>query len=310
MKRLIAALAIAFTGMVALAPAANATFSPPDFTPPPGICDIIPSFPGCPPVNQGGTAVVDAEVDGTVVVATSTKDISHVTIAVCVEGSIEFIKHDDLDGKEFEVDVEAGVVVAVFVKSGQNTTTVAEELLVALGGVLNGQSTGDIAYYDEDAKNNCVPDEEPVLVLVCVEGVVTLVPEAVAVEEELEILTDVEVGDTVPCEEPPTTTTTEPPTTTTTQPPTTTTTEPPVTTTTTTEPPVVTPEPPAPDTPVVSPPATDTPPPAEVPVTNVSNDDELAFGGSWSAIMAMVGLGLGALGLTFRLISRRLGSAS
>lgn len=109
------------------------------------------------------------------------------------------------------------------------------------------------------------------------------------------------------------------PTTTTTQPPTTTTTEPPVTTTTT-EPPVVTTT--TQPSVVVTPPATDTPvPPApDAPVVNTPDapavatpiaapvDGELASTGSFAQMLALIGAGIGLLGLSLLLGFRRSGA--
>lgn len=244
MKKLATVLMALGIGFIALAPAANAT-------------------------GGGKSAEVGATInaDGTVTVE-STKDLSRVTVVVCIDGELELgYLNEDAPGKEFTFEVD-GKVVAVFVHSGNNTTEDAEELLAELLGddAVKGNSTGAVAYEDLECEKEEVP---------------------------------------------PTTTTTQPPTTTTTEPPaTTTTTEPPAPTTTTTQPVPGAVEPVAPDTPVVDAPApaTPAPAPAEVPVTNVSAEDELAFGGSWSGMLAMIGIGLGLIGIAFRLYGRSLGS--
>ena len=251
-----------------------------------GVALMVTAVPAAGTSN-GGSALVDAPVNvcGEVKV-TSTKDLSRVTIVTLVDGQVKVIVNPDAPGKTWTTEVE-GTVLAVFVHSGNNTTLAAEALLALLAGpdAVKGNSTGAIAWYH-------------------------LTPGDVVNEDECD-----EVPPTTTTTQPPTTTTTQPPTTTTTVPPTTTTTVPPTTTTTEPQTPVttVTTAPPAtdtPDTPVTVTPDTPAPqaPAPQAPVTPVAEIDELAFGGSWSALLAMIGFGLGALGLTFRLLSRRLGS--
>lgn len=213
------------------------------------------------PANPGGDAVVAATVvDGGVDIS-STKGLSRVTVVLC-DGTVLVFDSWDEDQLTAELRFE-GVIEAVFIHSGNNTSADAEELLAELGGddAVKGNSTGAIALHDEDA---CTP----------------------------------------------TTTTTEPPVTTTT-------TEPPVVTTTTTQPTVVvtppatdTPAPPAPDAPVVNTP--DPAPAAPVAGTPVAAVpvDEIAFGGAWSTMLALIGAGVGLLGLSLLLGFRRVGSVA
>ena len=220
----------------------------------------------------GGSAVVGATVNGNgTVTVTSTKDLSRITAVLCVDGEIVVVvPSEDAPGKTWTFEVD-GSVIAVFVHSGNNTTAAAEALLKALGGKVSGNSTGAIAFHDANAE--CEEEEPPT---------------------------------TTTTTQPPTTTTTAPPVTTTTQPPVvTTTTQPPVTTTTQPAPVV----PVAPDTPVVSPPASNTPEPvAPVPTEPVGEVDELAFGGSWTTMLTLIGAGLGLLGLSLLLGFRRSGT--
>lgn len=109
----------------------------------------------------GDDAVVTVEVleNGDVEV-TSTKDLSNVHVAVCVELEVVVVKFDDLDDK-VEVFTVEGDLIAVLAHSGNNTTAEAEALLELLGGDVNGNSIGVIAFFDEEALEDCQPTEEP-----------------------------------------------------------------------------------------------------------------------------------------------------
>lgn len=189
-----------------------------------GLVALAPTVQPAQATGNDAVVTVEVLVNGDIEV-TSTKDLSNVHIAVCVEGEVQVVKFDSLNDKVEVFDVD-GNLIAVLAHSGNNTTAEAEALLKLLGGSVNGNSTGTIVFFDEEALENCVPE-------------------------------------TTTTTEPPTTTTTEPPVvTTTTQPPVTTTTEPPVTPTTVNNPvvgpvdvPVVTPvDVPAPvDAPVAAP---------------------------------------------------------
>lgn len=108
---------------------------------------------------DGSDAVVTVEVqvDGDVQV-TSTKDLSNVHIATCVDGEVQIVKFDDLDDKVEVFDVD-GNLIAVLAHSGNNTTVEAEALLESLGGTVTGNSTGVVAFFDQDALDSCKPEE-------------------------------------------------------------------------------------------------------------------------------------------------------
>lgn len=219
--------------------------------------------------NNGGSAVVTVEIqeNGDIEV-TSTKDLSNVHVAVCFEGEVVIVKFDDLENKVEVFSVE-GTLIAVLAHSGNNSTAEAEALLEALGGDVNGNSTGVIVFFDEEALDDCVPEEPPITTT-------TTVPETTT-----------------------TTTTTQPPTTTTTEPPVTVTTQPP--TTVTTEPPAVVHNCVTPDG---YPFSTDVCPVAEVPASVVApvQNTTLPRTGSATAILAMIGVGLGMTGLILLLL--------
>lgn len=104
-----------------------------------------------PAYGAGGDAVVDAVVtDGNVRVQ-STKGLSRVTVVLC--DGVTVVK-DNWGGDQKTGDVKVdGVVQAVFIHSGNNTTPEAQRLLAALAGAsaVKGNSTGAIGFHDDDA---------------------------------------------------------------------------------------------------------------------------------------------------------------
>lgn len=104
--------------------------------------------------NQGGSAVVGATVGETSVTVTSTKGLSRVTIVTCDE----VLVFDSWEGEQLNAIIPVeGTVEAVFIHSGDNTTSDAQDLLADLAGddAVKGNSTGAVAYYNADA---CQPE--------------------------------------------------------------------------------------------------------------------------------------------------------
>lgn len=104
-----------------------------------------------PAFAAGGSAVVGAVVtDGNVNVV-STKGLSRVTVVLCGGDTVVADSWSN-DQKIGDVKVD-GIVQAVFIHSGDNTTSAAQALLALLAGAdaVKGNSTGAIALHDEDA---------------------------------------------------------------------------------------------------------------------------------------------------------------
>jgi hypothetical protein len=108
-----------------------------------------------PVFAAGDDAVVDADVTPGNVHVSSTKGLSRVTVVLCDGSTVVANSWGGSTSGDVAVD---GIVRAVFIHSGNNTTDEAEALLEALAGpdALSGESTGAIAVDDADA---CDPDE-------------------------------------------------------------------------------------------------------------------------------------------------------
>jgi hypothetical protein len=146
-----------------------------------------------------------------------------------------------------------------------------QEYLFAAGIVDgSGEQGRDVSYWVQ---------YPPVSVLVCIDDVVVEIDEFDALEGDLTVLTDVEVGDDCGVVEETTTTTTT------------------IETTTTTETPVVPTEPEVPVAPVV---VTAAPAPVAAPLSVPAPVQELPRTGGGIALLAGLGSGLSALGLVLR----------
>ena len=104
-----------------------------------------------PAFSSSEIAVVGAVVTEGNVHVHSTKGLSRVTVVLC-DGTTVVVPQWSTGQMSGDVAV-GGVVRAVFVHSGNNTTDEAQELLALLAGAdaVNGQSTGVVAIDDEDA---------------------------------------------------------------------------------------------------------------------------------------------------------------
>jgi hypothetical protein len=115
-----------------------------------------------PAFADGADADVSAIVtDGNVHVSSS-KDLSRTTIVFC-EGEPLVIPSWPEGQQEADIEVE-GVVQAVFIHSGNNTTDEAQAILADLAPeVLAGNSTGELAYPEnaDDVGKACEETEEP-----------------------------------------------------------------------------------------------------------------------------------------------------
>ena len=123
---------------------------------------VVASF-ATPAFADGSDADVTATIneDGDVAV-TSSKGLSRTTVVLC-DGSIVVIPSWSGDATSGVVDVD-GVVRAVFVHSGNNTTPEAIAFLESLSpGASNGESTGELAYdepCDEDPDGDSDDDDD------------------------------------------------------------------------------------------------------------------------------------------------------
>jgi len=105
--------------------------------------------------SAGGSAVVSAVVSDGNVHVQSTKGLSRVTVVLC-DGHT--VVADSWAGEQLSGDIAVdGIVEAVFIHSGDNTTDDAQALLALLAGAdeVQGDSTGAVALYDADA---CKPE--------------------------------------------------------------------------------------------------------------------------------------------------------
>jgi len=113
-----------------------------------GAAFAAPAF-AVPASSAGDSAEVHAIVTDGNVHVTSTKGLSKVTVVLCGGGTVVADNWNRAESGDVPVD---GVVEAVFIHSGDNTTTDAEALLALLtGDVVHGDSTGVTAVYDEHA---------------------------------------------------------------------------------------------------------------------------------------------------------------
>lgn len=104
-----------------------------------------------PALAAGDTADVDAVVTAGNVHVNSTKGLSRVTVVLC-NGGIVVADSWSVDQKSADLEID-GIVQAVFIHSGDNTTADAQALLARLASpdAVKGDSTGAIAFHDEDA---------------------------------------------------------------------------------------------------------------------------------------------------------------
>ena len=104
-----------------------------------------------PAFAAGGIADVGAVVTAGNVHVESTKGLSRVTVVLC-NGSTVVVDGWSVDQKSGDVEVD-GIVQAVFIHSGHNTTLDAQALLARLAGAdaVKGESTGTIAFHAEAA---------------------------------------------------------------------------------------------------------------------------------------------------------------
>jgi hypothetical protein len=109
---------------------------------------VVASY-AAPAFADGNDADVTADVSATNVHVTSSKGLSRVTIVFCGGGT----QVADKWGPQQKIGdiVVDGVVQAVFIHSGNNTTPQAQDLLTDLAGAdeVNGESTGEIAFHEE-----------------------------------------------------------------------------------------------------------------------------------------------------------------
>jgi LPXTG-motif cell wall-anchored protein len=109
---------------------------------------VVASY-ATPAFAAGNDADVTAVVTATNVHVTSSKGLSRVTVVFC---GGDTLVADSWGGEQKVGDIVVnGVVQAVFIHSGNNTTTEAQELLADLAGAdeVKGESTGEIAFHDE-----------------------------------------------------------------------------------------------------------------------------------------------------------------